>query len=128
MLFLYRFFFRIVFCIDVWSIWGRFWNHIGSLWELQIGHLWYRFWDDFCMSFQERPKSAQEGTKSAQERPKSAPRAPKRGPRGAKRSPRAAKSAPKEVQRRPMSGKESKHLIFAVFRTYFQTTKFKRIK
>ena len=51
---------------------GRFGGHFGSLWGVKIYHFWHRFWDDFCMSFQERPKSAQEGPKSGQERPKSA--------------------------------------------------------
>ena len=51
---------------------GRFGGHFGSLWGVKICHFWHRFWDDFCMSFQERPKSAQEGPKSSQERPKSA--------------------------------------------------------
>ena len=51
---------------------GRFGGHFGRLWGVQIDHFWHRFFDDFCISFQERPKSAQEGPKSGQERPKSA--------------------------------------------------------
>ena len=30
MLVLYPFFFRIVFCIDFWSIWGSFWEALGG--------------------------------------------------------------------------------------------------
>ena len=51
---------------------GRFGGHFGRLWGVQIDPFWHRFFDYFCISFQERPKSAQEGPKSSQERPKSA--------------------------------------------------------
>ena len=64
---------------------GRFWSPFGSLWGVQIDHFWHQFWDDICISFQERPKSAQE-------RPKSAPQ---ERPRGAQKGPRAAQEGPK---------------------------------
>ena len=99
---------------------GRFWSHFGRLWGVQIGHFWHRFFDDFCVSFQERPKSAQEAPKSAQERPKSAPRAPKRGPRGAKRGPRAAKRDPRAAPEHPMSGKESKNMYLLCLESRFE--------
>ena len=103
MLVLYRFFLRIVFCIDFWSIWDRFWSPFGSLWGVQIDHFWHQFWDDFCMSFQERPKSAQERPKSAQERPKSAQEGPKRGQERPKSGPRGAQERPRGAQERPQS-------------------------
>ena len=60
----------------------RFWSHFGGLWGAQIGQFWHRFFDYFCMSFQDRPKTAQERPKTPQE-------CPKRPPRGSKRPPRA---------------------------------------
>ena len=63
-----------------------------------------RFFVDFCMSFQEPPKSGQERPKSGQERPKSDPRAPKTGPRAAKSDQKQSKSG----QKRSMSKKRRK--------------------
>ena len=64
-LFSHRFLYRF------WSIWGSilesFWEALG----VQIDHFWHQICVDFCMSFQQRPKSAQEGPKSGQERRKS---------------------------------------------------------
>ena len=63
---------RFVFCIDFLlffcSIWGSFWEGLGGLLGAQIGHFGHRFFDDFCMSFQDRPRVPQESPK---ERPKS---------------------------------------------------------
>ena len=44
---------------DVWSILGSILESFWGGWGVQIGHFWHRFFDDVCMSFQERPKSAQ---------------------------------------------------------------------
>ena len=67
---------------------GRFWGHFGSLWGFQIGHFWHRFFDDFCMSFQERLKSGQERPRAAQERPRAPQERPKSGQEQAKSGPR----------------------------------------
>ena len=95
---------------------GRFWSPFGSLWGVQIDHFWHQFLDDFCMSFQERPKSAQERPKSGPRAPKSAPRAPKRGPKGAKSGPRGAQERPRGAQERPQStqwaAKRAKYVLF----------------
>ena len=44
---LFRFFFRFVFCIDFWSLFGAilvpFWGVLGRLWEGQMGNFWHRF-------------------------------------------------------------------------------------
>ena len=81
------FFFRFVFCIDFWSLFGAilvpFWRGLGS----PNQHFWHRFFDDFCMSFQDRPKTAQQRPKTSQERPKTSQECPKRRPRGSKRRP-----------------------------------------
>ena len=80
----------------------RFRLYLGA----QIGHFGDRFLDDFCMSFQDRPKSAQERPKSRQEPPKSFPRAPKSGPRAAKSLPRASQERPRAAQERPREPQE----------------------
>ena len=91
--------------LDVfWFDFGSFWEAFGRLWGVQIGHFWHRFFDDFCMSFQDRPKSGQEQPKSAQEPPKSLPRAPKSGPRGAQERPKSAQESPKSAQEAPKRG------------------------
>ena len=123
---LFRFFFRFVFCIDFWSLFGAilvpFRGALGRLLGAQIGHFWHRFFVDVCMSFQERPKSGQEPPKSGQERPKSAPGAPKSGPRAPKSGPRAPKSGPRAAQSGPRAAKSDvravKMLIFDAFRKF----------
>ena len=62
--------------------------------------------NDFCMSFQERPKRGQERPQTAPERPKSAQERPKSAPRAAKSAPRAPQERPKSGQERPKSGQE----------------------
>ena len=50
------------------SIFGRFlvrfWCHLGRFLGTQIGHVGHRFFDDFCVSFQDRSKTAQDWPKS----------------------------------------------------------------
>ena len=77
----------------------RFWCHLGWLLGAKIGHFWHRFFDDFRMSFQDRPKSGQERPRAPQEPPKSAQERPKRSPRAAKSGPRAPKSGPRAAKR-----------------------------
>ena len=88
-----RVYFVFLFASFCASIFGhflvRFWCHFGRLWGAQIGHFWHRFFDDFCMSFQDRPKSGQERPKSAQEPPKSVPRAPQSAHEGSEKPPKA---------------------------------------
>ena len=88
-----RFFFRFVFCIDFWSLFGAilvpFWGVLGRLWEGQMGNFWHRFSHAIprvrvhvrvgCA----RPCGCVLG--AAQ----SGPGAPKSGPRAAKSGPRA---------------------------------------
>ena len=91
----------------------------GRLLGVKIGHFGHRFFDYFCMSFQERPKSAQEppksgprAAKSGQERPKSGPRAPKSAqerPKSGQERPKAAQERPREAQDRPRANKRSKN-------------------
>ena len=106
-LFAHRFLHR--FLVDLGIDFGAL---LGAFGGVQIDHFWHQFWDDFCMSFQERPKSAQERPKSAQERPKSAQEGPKRGQERPKRGPRAAKRGPRAAPKHPMSGKESEICVF----------------
>ena len=85
---------------SIWFCFGiYFFCHLGPLLGTQIGHFGDRFLDDFCMSFQDRPKSGQERPKSRQEPPKSLPRAPKSGQGPPKSLPRAPKSGPRVVKR-----------------------------
>ena len=92
------------------SIFDRFGSDsgaiLGGFGGAQIDHFWRRNFMDFCVSFQERPKSSQkrpksgqgrhksgqEEPKSDQELPWSTPIAAKSGPRAAQSGPRAAKS------------------------------------
>ena len=93
---IYRFFFRIIFGIDFWSIFGRFegrsGTHFGRLWGFQIGHVGRRF----CMIFACRPKGGPRASKSA-------PRAAKSRPRAAPERPTVAQERPKSSQERPKS-------------------------
>ena len=92
------------------SIFGRlfvrFREHFGRLSGAQIGHFWRQFLDDFCMSFQERPKRGQERPKSDQERPKSGQERPKSVPSAAKSAPRAPQERHKSAQERPKTAQE----------------------
>ena len=81
-------FFASIFIFDFGRSWVRFWLPKGRPKGAKIGHVWHRFFIDFCMSFQDRPKSGQE-------RPKSPPRAPKSVPRGAQERPKSAQESPK---------------------------------
>ena len=88
-------FFASIFVFDFGPFWGRFWLPFGTLLGAQIGHFWHRFFDDFGMSFQERPKSGQERPRAAQEWPRAAPERPKSGQKRPKSGPRATKSCQK---------------------------------
>ena len=83
------------FLVVFWSDFGVILEAFGRLWGVQIGHFWHRFFDDFCMSFQERPKSGQERPKRDQGRHKSGQGRPKGGQEQPKSAPRAAKSGPR---------------------------------
>ena len=89
--FLHRF--LVVLGFDFGVILGGFGDALG----VQIGHFGHRFFIDFYVSFQDRPKSGQE-------RPKSPPRAPKSGPRGAQERPKSAQESPKSGQVAPKRG------------------------
>ena len=86
--------FASIFIFDFGQSWVRFWLPKGCPEGAKIGHFWHRFFIDFCMSFQDRPKSGQE-------RPRSPPRAPKSGPRAAQERPREPQEGQKVTQEAP---------------------------
>ena len=93
---------RLDFGFVLASILDRFWGHLGGLWGTEIGHFWHLFFDDFSVSFQERPRAAQERPRAAQEPPKSAQERPKSAPRAAQErqeTPGRAQDLPKSRPR-----------------------------
>ena len=103
-------FFSHVFLSSILVRFGvRFWLHLGPLLGAQIGNFWNRFFDDVCMLFQDRPKSAQEQPeppRASQEPPKSAQERPKSLPRASQERPRAAQERPREPQERQKVSQE----------------------
>ena len=109
---LYQFFFRILFCIDFWLLFGAilipcFGGALGSPSRSFLASIF----DDFLMSFQDRPKSgpraakslpreAQERPRTSQECPKSGQEAPKSGKKGPKTAPRGPKGQRKDNEGR----------------------------
>ena len=113
MLVLYRFFLRIVFCIDFLVDLGI---DFGALLGAFGGSKSIIFGINFGMIFACRSKSGLRAPKSGPRAPKSAPRAPKRGPKGAKSGPRGAQERPRGAQERPQStqwaAKRAKYVFF----------------
>ena len=89
-------FFASIFIFDFGRSWVRFGLPKGRPKGANIGRFRHRFLIDFCMSFQDRPKSGQE-------RPKSSPKAPQRHPRGTQKAPRGTPKTPKSTQKAPKS-------------------------
>ena len=107
-------FFASIFIFDFGRSWVGFWLPKGRPKRAQIGHFWHRFFIDFYVSFQDRPKSgqeppraSQEPPKSAQERPKSAQERPNRTQNHPRVSKKHPKSTPRAAQERPRAPQES---------------------
>ena len=90
-------FFASIFVFDFGPFWVRFGLPLGPLLGAQMGSFSHRFFDDFCMSFEERPKSGQERPRAAQERPRAVQEPPKSGQEGPKSGPGVPRSLPKRM-------------------------------
>ena len=55
--------------------------HLGGFGGAEIGHFRDHFWGDFCMSFQDRPKSAPRGSQDRSRRPQERPGGSQERPR-----------------------------------------------
>ena len=97
--------FRVDLGLRFWLVWGSILAPFGRPFGSPNQSFLPSFFDDFCMSFQDRPKSGQEPPRAPQEPPKSAQERPKRSPRAAKSGPRAPKSGPRAAKRGPRPAK-----------------------